>query len=77
LKLKQDQIHLSASLWCWCWDVCAPSSFYSQSNQFTETDMQLYLNTISSFNVDPELSGAVYLYHTSVTDCFNGQDPDS
>lgn len=77
MKLKQDQIHLSASLWCWCWDVCAPSSFYSQSNQFTETDMQLYLNTISSFNVDPELSGAVYLYHTSVTDCFNSQDPDS
>jgi hypothetical protein len=76
-KLKQEGIFLSASLWCWCWDVCSPSSFYSQSAEFTETDMQLYLSTVTFYNENPNLSDTAYLFHTSVTDCSNGYDPES
>lgn len=74
-KIIDEGHTLSASLWCWCWDVCVPQSFYFASNEFTETDMLTYINTITSFNEDPNHAGIRFLFHTSITDCSDYANP--
>lgn len=69
LEALRKQLPMTASLWCWCWDICNPAQFYSQSKEFLEKDILLYLNTLDSFNDDPSLKPTHFLYHTSVSDC--------
>ncbi len=67
---------LTASLWCWCWDICNPTGFFSQSNDFTEEHIGWYLNAIDQFNQDVSISPTVFVYHTSVSDCSEYLNPD-
>ncbi len=75
-KLASDGLPLSASLWCWCWDICKPFDFFSQSDDFTQEHLEWYLNAIDQFNHDPNASPTKFIYHTSVSDCSDHQNPD-
>ena len=60
---------VAVSIWCWCWDICRPEDFYTQSEDFTEDDILMYLSALQSFNDDQDFIETDFLFQTSVTDC--------
>jgi hypothetical protein len=64
--LEQGQA-LTLSIWCWCWDISNPFH-YSQSDEFTEEDLNTYLNTIDDFNHNSSINQTAFIYQTTVSD---------
>lgn len=71
-----QSLPITASVWCWCWDICNPATFYSQSSEFTESDILTYLDTLSALSNESSLSPTVILFHTSVSDCSDYLNPE-
>ena len=55
------------SFFGWSYQMCSPTGF-DLGHLFTDADLQLYLNTLYSFNNDPLLNSTKFVYHTSITD---------
>jgi hypothetical protein len=73
--IKQND-PMAVSVWCWCWDICRPQSFFSQSATFTDEHLQTYLDAIARFATNPGIQVTRFVYHTSVSDCSDYQNPD-